>query len=137
MKISDLRRTIAGVRVSNLFDPGGKPTGWAHHAEREIIRAHLRRRIWKFGLDELRSARLEFRVTAIQQRLHKYDHTFRQLQTLYALQPKNNQPSTDDRFNGDELERLIEHFEGANDPIGQSIATKAKIALDNVRKEGR
>jgi hypothetical protein len=129
VSIAKLRRTIAGVRVSNLFDPGGKPLGWAHHAERDLIRAHLRRRIWKFGLDGLAASRLEFRVTAIQQRLHKYDKTYRELQALYALQPKNNQPSKDDRFNREELERLIEHFEGANDPIGQAIATKAKAAL--------
>ena len=66
----------------------GQPFGYAHMMEREAIRRHLRRRILKFGLDGLASARLEFRVTAIQQRIHRNAPTFAQRQAKWkAAQP--------------------------------------------------
>lgn len=123
--IRSLRRTIAGVRVSNLFDPGGKPLGWAHHAERDLIRAHLKRRgRW------IDKGYNEFEVTRIQQRMHKYDKSFRELQALYRIAKPIR--ISDDTFNRDELERLIEHFDGANDPVGQAIAEKVKLRLDKI-----
>jgi hypothetical protein len=70
--------------VANLFDPAGKPFGWAHHAERDHIRQHLRRRIWKFGFDEFRVFRMEQRINEIQRRLHKYDETFAQRSRRWA-----------------------------------------------------
>jgi hypothetical protein len=118
-----LRRTIGGVRVSNLFDTAGKPFGWTHHKERAIIREHLKRR------GRWNDARDEFLVTSIQQRLHRYDKRYRELQELHAkARPPVSGASLG--FTWEELERIAEHFAGANDPVTINIATKAKLALD-------
>lgn len=131
MSIAKLRRTIAGVRVSNLFDAPGKPTGWTHHRERDLIRKHLLKRLGPIGESGMDFARREQRVSRIQDRMHKYDKTFRELQTLYRskLPPRTGAGAW---FNVEELERLIDHFEGANDPVGQAIAEKARKALDSI-----
>jgi hypothetical protein len=112
----------------NLFDPPGTPLGTAHHAERDRIRAHLRRRVWKFGLDQWRVARLEARVDAIQRRLHKYDLSLRERQAI--ARAKAPPPAgTSEFFTWEELDRLAEHFAGANDPVAIAIGEKALAAL--------
>lgn len=104
-------------------DVPGKPFGWAHNMERAAIRAHLRRRIWKFGLDGLAAARLEFRVTRIQERLRRDQPSFAERQAIWrARQPKPEPPVA---FTADELEMIAGRFAGANDPVGQAIAAKA------------
>lgn len=121
--------TATTANVANLFDPPGKPFGWAHHEERDRIRAHLRRRIWKFGLDGKAAMRLEARVDAIQRRLHKYDLTLRERQAIAAA--KRPPPAGRSEFlTWAELERLVEHFAGANDPTAASIGAKAASALE-------
>jgi hypothetical protein len=118
--------------VANLFDPAGKPFGWAHHAERDHIRQHLRRRIWKFGFDEFRVFRMEQRINEIQRRLHKYDETFAQRSRRWAeeqrLRCAREATGADLGLTWEELQHLLEHFEGANDPISAAIAEKAKAA---------
>lgn len=109
-------------------DVPGKPLGWAWHQELEAIKQHLRRRIWKFGLDEYRGFRLNQRAQEIQRRLHKWNRpTMRERQAVWkAKQPP---PAGDNlSLTWEELERLIEHFDGANDPISAAIAEKAKAA---------
>lgn len=116
----------ASKAVANLFDPPGKPFGWAHHEERDRIRAHLRRRHGypARGYD----APLEFHVTRVQMRLHKYDPTFaeRQRRARAAAPPP---AGTDGFLTWEEWERLAEHFAGANDPVTASIAAKAAEAM--------
>lgn len=128
------RRVINGVRVSNLFDPAGKPFGWAHHEERRIIRAHLDRKYgrlepgtWDWSKRELET------VARIQSRLHRHDKSFRELQAIYA---SGRPPQTEATvlFTFEELERLSDLFAGANDPLTASIAAKAAAAL---HREGR
>lgn len=120
------QREIAGVRPSNLFDVAGKPFGWAHAEERRMIRDHLLRRGWT--ADDMG---LYFRISRIQQRLHKYDLPFRELQRLYALaRPVVVPTGAPVDFTWEELARLVEHFAGANDPVTASIAAKAQLALD-------
>jgi hypothetical protein len=116
----------------NLFDPPGRPFGWAHHEERDRIRAHLRRRVWRFYVDEAGPGtpgmRLEARVDAIQRRLHKYDPTLRERQAR-ARAAAPPPAGTSEFFTWEELERLVEHFAGANDPVPAAIAAKASAAL--------
>lgn len=103
----------------------GKPFGWAWHQERDEIRAHLRRRLWRFlprdGIPT--SALLESRVSRIQERLHKNKPSYRDRQAAWlARQPK---PLPAVRFTEEELARIAEHFAGANDPLAQAIYAKA------------
>lgn len=116
--------------MANLFDPPGTPLGTAHHAERDRIRAHLRRRIWRFHFGPGISVahRLESRVGAIQRRLHKYDPTLRERQAI-ARAKAPPPAATDVAFTWEELERLVEHFAGANDPVTAAIAAKAAASL--------
>lgn len=104
----------------------GKPLGWSHHQEREEIRAHLRRRIWQFGFDHLASFRLEQRVSAIQARLHKNKPTYRERSAAFAAKARAIPDPV--IFTAEELERIAEHFAGANDPLAQAIHTKARRA---------
>lgn len=95
--------------------------GYAHHAERARIREHLFRRGRFAEMKDHRtgkwlySAPVEFRITRIQQRIHRHDKTLAQRQAeRYAKLP----PPSGDRvlLTFAQIERLIEHFEGANDP---------------------
>jgi hypothetical protein len=103
----------------------GKPLGWAWHQEREEIRAHLRRRMWRFlprnGLAA--STLLEFRVTAIQQRLHKYMPTYRQRHAEWVAR-QGQRTVMPPVFTREELQHLRDHFAMANDPVGQAIYAK-------------
>ncbi len=101
----------------------GKPFGWAHNMERDAIRAHLRRRIWKFGLDGMAAARLEFRVIRIQERLRKYQPSWAERQAIWRA--KQAPAAAPEGFTADELEMIAVRFAGANDPAGQGIAAKA------------
>lgn len=113
-----------------LEPAAGKPFGWAHNMEREAIRAHLRRRIWRFGLDGLAAARLEFRITEIQRRLSReWPARWEAIKAGWraARPPVQASPST--IFTRDELQHLVDLFAGANDPTSASIAAKAAARL--------
>lgn len=126
---------VGSATLANLFDPAGKPFGWAHHAERDHIRQHLRRRIWKFGFDEFRSFRLEQRINEIQRRLHKYDESFavrsRRWREQQEERCRREAKGATAEFTWEELDRLVEHFEGANDPVSAEIARKAAALLSD------
>jgi hypothetical protein len=111
--------------MANLFDPPGRPFGYAWLEERTKIEDHVRRRMGYCRLDDMR---LQFRVGRIQDRIHKYDPTFaercKKMREDQARQWREAGGPID--FSRAELERLIEHFDGANDPISAAIADKAK-----------
>lgn len=102
------------------------PFGYAHHKERDEIRDYLRR---KYGYPERGyDARLEAHCNRIQFRLRKYRPTLRQRQeTARAALPPPAGVDVD--FSWAELERMVEHFAGSNDEVGQAIADKARKAL--------
>ncbi len=95
----------------------GKPFGYAHNKERDEIRAHLIARGW-----DATDFAFEFRVTEIQQRIHRYAPTMRQRQEA-ARAKTIVQPSLE--FTPEELQHIADHFCGANDPLAQSIYRKA------------
>lgn len=101
----------------------GEKFGWAWHRERDAIRAHLAQR-WHAELHTMEWAKREFRVTAIQQRLHKYKPTFAQRQAAWLAKQPQRKPKAGP-FTAEELAMIAEHFAYANDPIGQSIHAKA------------
>lgn len=119
--------------MANLFDPAGKPFGWAHHAERDHIRKHLARRLGPVKAHTWAAIQREDRVSVIQRRLHKYDETFAVRSRRWAEEQRERcrreaESATAD-FTWEELRRLVEHFDGANDPISAAIAEKAKAVL--------
>lgn len=119
--------------MANLFDPAGKPFGWAHHAERDHIRKHLTKRHGAVQPHSWDHVHRESRVNDIQRRLHKYDETF-------AVRSRRRREQQEERcrreakgakvdFSWAELERLVEHFADANDPISAGIGAKATELL--------
>src|SRR5213592_1568440 len=110
-----------------LEDLPGMPFGWAFHQERDEIRAHLRRRIWRFGLDQWRGMRLEQRVDQIQRRIHRNRPTYKERCEARAKARPPYVPPPE--FSREELERLVELFAGGNDPVTASIAAKAERLL--------
>jgi hypothetical protein len=115
--------------VTNLFDRPGEKFGTAHHRERDIIRAHLDRRFGPVQPHSWEFFHREQRVNAIQRRLHKYDETFAVRSRRWAEQQRQRcirEATGDDlRLTWEELERVIEHFAGANDPVSAEIGRKA------------
>lgn len=111
-----------------LDDIPGKPFGWAWYEERAEIRAHLRRRIWRFGLDPLRAFRLEQRIDAIQRRIHRTRPSLRERQA--AARAARPAPTGENLFlTFEEIERLAELFADANDPLTASIGAKAAARI--------
>ncbi len=101
----------------------GKPFGYAFNQERAEIRQHLIERGWLAD-----DPHLEFRITRIQERLWKYKPTLKQRQAAWrARQPQPSGASLG--LTREELQRLVDLFTGANDPVTASIATKAAMAL--------
>jgi hypothetical protein len=119
--------------MANLFDPPGKPFGYAYIEETTRIEDHVRRRT---GYPRLDDPQLRARVDRIRMRLHKYDETFavrsRRWFNEQQERARRERNQADVTFDREELERLIEHFEGANDPVSAAIAAKAKNALDTI-----
>jgi hypothetical protein len=109
----------------------GKPFQWAWHQEREEIRAHLRRRAARFGADCLARARMEFRITAIQQRLHRNKPTFAERQAAWKAKWEAARPPSV-AFTADELDRIAERFAGSNDETGMAIAAKAQAQREGI-----
>lgn len=105
----------------------GQSFGWAHNMERDAIRAHLRRRIWKFGLDGMAAARLEFRVAAIQTRLQRDYH--RRKPPIGVRRKRGASPDIKPTFTAEELRHLADLFANANDPVSRAIAEKASRLL--------
>lgn len=106
----------------------GRPFGWAFNRERAEIEAHLIARGWERG-----DLRFHFRVTAIQERIHKHAPTFRQRQERARergeawVAPRPG-PTVD--FTPEELASIAERFAMANDELGISISTKALRRLN-------
>jgi hypothetical protein len=125
--------------MANLFDPAGKPFGWAHHAERDHIRKHLARRLGPVKPHSWDAIRREDRVSVIQRRLHKYDETFAVRSRRWANEQRlrciREAESATAEFTWEELRHLAEHFEGANDPISAEIGRKVRAVLDNRDQE--
>jgi hypothetical protein len=110
--------------------PIHRKLGYEHAVERQRIRAHLIRR----GHDPHALA-FEFRVTRIQDRIAKYKPTFRQRQDAARERGEKwvaTHPVTRPTFDRDELLFLIEHFEGANHPLAQSVYTKAVMMMETL-----
>jgi hypothetical protein len=116
-----------------LFDPAGKPFGWAHHAERDHIRAHLARRRGPVEPHSWDFYHREQRVNAIQWRIHKYDKSFaqrsREWREAQELRAALERTGDDLALTWEELDRVAEHFAGANDPVAIAIGKKALAAL--------
>lgn len=109
-------------------DVPGKSFGWAHNKERDAIRTHLRRRLWRFGLDDMAAARLEFQVTKIQQRLQRDYHRRKPpVGARRVVSIPTNQ------FTTEELQHLVDLFSDANDPISAEIARKAAAQIRDKR----
>jgi hypothetical protein len=121
--------------VANLFDAPGKPFGYAWLEERTKIQDHVRRKMGYCRLDDMR---LMFRVQAIQDRIHKYDPTFAERCRRMNEENKKRwrEMGGPIDFSRAELERLIEHFDGANDPISAGIAEKAKALYATLPSQG-
>lgn len=111
-----------------LEDVPGRPFGWAWHQERDEIRAHLLRRPERFEGDGFAAMRLEFRVNAIQRRLHRNRPTMRERQAAARARQAPRPPAL--AFERVELERLAELFADANDPVTASIGRKAAAMLE-------
>lgn len=111
----------------------GRPFGWAWNMERQAIREHLLARGWEptgEHAERFRDHLVESRVSAIQQRIHRYRPTLRERQL--AARAAANLTTTglvQDVFTPDELRAILDRFQGANDPLGQSILAKASRAL--------
>lgn len=115
-------------------DVPGKPFGWAWHMELEAIRQHLRRRVWKFGLDGLARFRMDQRAAAIQRRLHKSNcPTMRERQAIWKARSAREAEQAPEPFTADELDTILQRFAGANDPTGQAVAAKAEAMLGKSR----
>lgn len=99
--------------------PLHRKLGYEHHREREAIRAHLVRR----GHDP-HSLAFEFRVTRIQDRIHRYKPSMRERQRQWREQQQKSSPAFD--LTSEEIKYLREVFEAANHPIAQSIYSKAR-----------
>ncbi len=102
----------------------GQSFGYAWNREREEIRQHLYRRPHL-----LKEHELEFRVTKIQDRIHKYKPTLRQRQEAAAIIKSSLKPIPNPGFTIEELQHLVDLFEGANDPLSAKIASKALAAI--------
>jgi hypothetical protein len=96
----------------------GKPFGWAHNMEARAIRDHL---ISK-GRDP-NSIEHCFDISKISMRLAR-DYLRRKPKIGARVRIAAKRESNE--FSMEELERLIEHFAGANDPVAQSILEKAR-----------
>lgn len=110
-------------------DISGKPFGWAHHQERDEIRAHLRAKHGypPRGYDPA----LEHHVTKIQMRLRKYRPVLRERQAAARAAAHHLAGNTggDGWLSWEAWERIAEHFAGSNDEVGQELATKAAELL--------
>lgn len=123
--------------MANLFDPPGRPFGYAFVEERTRIEDHVlrwhRKRGWHVKLYDMR---VQERVRRIQARLHKYDKTFAERSRAWAEEQRRareaERNSADVTFSREELERLVDLFAAANDPLTANIGAKAKKALDTL-----
>lgn len=108
----------------------GQPFGYAHVMERREIRAHLLARGW--SPDDMR---LEFRVTKIQDRLNR-GHAAKWKARQDAWKAANCRPAApSESFTREELARLADRFEGANDPVGQAILAKVGKMIEKMPAE--
>jgi len=86
--------------------------------------------LWRFVVGEAPGTarmRLEARVDAIQRRLHRNRPTYAErCAARAASRPVYVAPPS---FTRDELERMVEHFDGSNDEVGAAIAAKARELL--------
>ncbi len=125
-RIAALRNAPSYLGRGHEATPG-KPLGWSWHRERDEIREHLQRRGWL-------SPDLEFRVTCVQERIHRYKPTFHQRQEVARAAGERwvspaPVPPPRGPFSQEELERLADLFAEANDPVTASIGRKAAAML--------
>lgn len=104
-------------------DIPGRPFGWAWNQERAEIRAHLKAR------GRWRDTRDEFLVSRIQTRLNRNRPTMRERQAAWRARQAPATPAPEP-FTRDELERLVDLFGNANDPITAAIGAKAALLLE-------
>jgi len=127
-RLSKPERTVISP-MPNLFDEPGRPFGYAHVMERTKIEDHL---IRKSGY-KLKSSDVYFRVVRIQERIHKYDETFatrsRRWRKEQEARIKAERAGVGTWLTWEQLERLVEHFAGANDPVSAGIAEVASKML--------
>ncbi len=106
--------------------------GYAYLKEKDAIR----KRLVASGMTDL--AELHFAVEAAFTEAHKNDSTLRERQEAKRLkerekwlkeEAKKPRPPEAILFTVEELERLVEHFEHANDPVSAAIGQKAKATL--------
>ena len=90
--------------------------GYSHVMERAAIRAEL------VAAGEPDDMRLHFKVVSEQERRHKDDPTFAERCAAFRAR----QPKAREGFTREELDRIAEHFAGANDPVAISILEKAR-----------
>lgn len=106
----------------------GQSIGWAHNMERAALVRHLRRRLWRFGLGGFASFRLEQRAGAIAAWLdRKYYQPRKCPMGVRRYAPRPVQPPA---FTRDELQHLVDLFDGANDPTSANVAAKAAALLE-------
>lgn len=108
--------------------PVHRKFGYDHHMERQRIREHLIRRGW-----DAKDVTIEFRVSAIQERIARYKPTFRERQQKWLAEQAARRPARTDfdlKLTREELEHLVYLFGGANDPVSASIAAKAQEILN-------
>lgn len=99
----------------------GKPFGYAHHMERLAICEHI---VKRKPTDSDMTIHM-FRITKIQERIHKYEPSFRERQQLRGVIKRP--PVT---FSLEQLQHMVDLFSFANDEISRSIANTAQSIID-------
>lgn len=112
--------------ASNLYDPIGKPLGWAWVQERQAVIAEMIAE----GLDP-KSLEFSFEVTRRQEALHANDISMREAQRRKQAwdDARRPPPPPDNNLTKDEWQWLADHLAMGNDPVGQAIRNKALANL--------
>lgn len=120
-----ISRRLPGA--SNIFDIPGTKFGYSHLVEEEQIRRHL---LAGGGFIE-GSAQLYFAVKDEMVKRHRGDLPFRVYQQQFKSMLTG---SAKIAFTTDELEHIVKHFSGANDPFVQQIVEKAVALIERNRE---
>lgn len=91
-----------------------------------MIRADLAAEGWQ---DRNPESWIGFEISRRMIENHKGDATLREIQAAWPKPRPAAEPWT-----REELERLVEHFSGANDPVALSIGGKAAAALEEAER---
>lgn len=105
--------------------------GYWRMIEKRMIRDQLVAEGW-----DADDWRIHFEIAARVTANHRNDPSLREMQAARPMaRSAPSAPSA--RFSDEELERLAEHFAGANDPVAQSILAKAMAGLEPHTRWGR